>query len=151
MRSTDWVGYTRVMDGTRFRRAVALAALGFALAAPGAGAALPPGSAQMGRGTDRIATAQAIWQRCGLSVPRCEHAAAVRIYSALQLLDNGARKYFLSGGCKYTKAVARPFRRAAIAFQLFARQPTTANRVAAVDALADYRHALASAIRHCRI
>ena len=117
----------------------------------GRGALRATRGAQMGRGTDRIATAQAIWQGCGLSVPRCEHAAAVRIYSALQLLDNGARRYFLSGGCKYTKAVAQPFRRAAIAFQLLARQPTTANRVAAVNALAGYRRALASTVGHCSI
>jgi hypothetical protein len=145
------VRYTWIMNGIRVRRAVALAGLGFALVVPGAGASLPPGSAQMGRATDRIATAQAIWQGCGLSIPRCERAAAVRIYSALQLLDNGARAYFLSGGCKYTKAVAHPFQRAAIALRRFAQQPTTASRVAAVNAMADYRRALASTVRRCHI
>ena len=73
------------------------------------------------------------------------------ISSALRLLDNGARTYLLSGGCKYPKAVARPFRRAAMAFQVLAQQPRAATRVAAVNALAAYRRALASTARHCRI
>ena len=139
------------MNGSRVRRAVALAGLVLALAASGAGASLPPGSAQMGRATDRIATAQAIWQECGFSIPRCERAAALRIYSALQLLDNGARTYFLAGGCMYSQAVAHPFQRAAVAFRRFARQPTPASRVAAVNAMTDYRRALASTARRCRV
>ena len=62
----------------------------------------------------------------------------MRIYCARRLLGNGARTYFLQRRCRHTKVVAQPFQRA-VALRRFVQQPTTASRVAAVNAMADYR------------
>jgi hypothetical protein len=134
------------------RRMSALAALGLLLAVPLASAEEFPGATQLARGATRINTAESIWQSCGLSVPRCRHAAAVRIYSALQLVDTGAQAYFLNfTGCEYTNADAHRFQRAQAAFLRFAQQPTTPNGMVAVNAMADYRRPLANKIRHCHL